>query len=71
MLFRSLVSWWTDTASGTAATDKPLVEQAGLFGGRRALTLTALVPAVMFACYALLLAWFRSRGGYRPRGMHH
>jgi hypothetical protein len=34
------------------------------------LKLTAIVPAAMFVCYALLLAWFRMRGGYKARGMH-
>jgi MFS family permease len=67
---RTLVEWWTGSASATAAADKTLVDAAGLFGGRRALILTALVPATMFACYSLLLAWFRARGGYQARGMH-
>jgi MFS family permease len=67
---QALVDWWSQ-AQASAATDKPLVEAAGLFGGRQALTLTALVPAAMFACYALLLGWFRMRGGYQARGMHH
>jgi len=67
---QSLVDWWTG-AQGSAAADKSLVEAAGLFGGRRALTLTALVPAAMFVCYSLLLGWFRMRGGYQARGMHH
>jgi len=67
---RNLVDW-SLAAKATAAEDKPLVEQAGLFGGRQALKLTAFVPAAMFACYALLLAWFRTRGGYQARGMHH
>ena len=67
---RNLVDWWL-AAKATSAEDKPLVEQAGLFGGRQALKLTAFVPAAMFACYALLLAWFRMRGGYQARGMHH
>jgi hypothetical protein len=67
---RSLVDWWTSSASATAAADKSLVDAAGLFGGRRALILTALVPATMFVCYSLLLAWFRARGGYQARGMH-
>jgi MFS family permease len=65
---RELVSWWTDTASAVSAEDKPLVEEAGLFGGRQALKLTALVPATMFVCYLLLLGWFKMRGGYKA---HH
>jgi len=67
---RTLVDWWTGSARATADSDKQLVEAAGLFGGRRALILTALVPATMFVCYSLLLAWFRARGGYQARGMH-
>jgi len=66
---QALVDWWTGAASATAAADKALVDDAGLFGGRRALILTALVPAAMFVCYSLLLAWFRARGGYQARGM--
>ena len=68
---QQLVDWWTGTAAATSADDKPLVEAAGLFGGRQALKLTALVPAMMFVCYAALLAWFTMRGGYRARGVGH
>jgi MFS family permease len=68
---QQLVDWWTGTAAATSAEDKPLVEAAGLFGGRQALKLTALVPAAMFLCYAALLAWFMMRGGYRARGVGH
>jgi len=68
---KKLVDWWTSSAGPEAANDKPLVEQAGLFGGRQALKLTAFVPAAMFVCYALLLGWFAMRGGYKARGMHH
>ena len=66
---QKMVDWWTSVAP-EAASDKPLVEQAGLFGGRQALKLTAFVPAAMFVCYSLLLAWFAMRGGYKARGMH-
>lgn len=65
-----LVTWWNDEAAATAATDKPLVTAASLFGGREALKATALVPATMGACYLLLIGWFRIRGGYRARAMH-
>jgi MFS family permease len=68
---RQLVEWWDSQAAPAAAADKLLVEAAGLFGGRQALKLTALVPATMFVCYGLLLAWFATRGGYKARGMHH
>jgi len=68
---QKLVDWWTGTAAATSDKDKPLVEAAGLFGGRQALKLTALVPATMFLCYAALLVWFQTRGGYRARGVGH
>ena len=67
----ALVTWWKEKAAPTAEADKPLVMDAGLFGGRQALKLTALVPATMCVCYVALLAWFRMRGGYQARGMHH
>ncbi len=68
---KQMIGWWTGTAAPTSVEDKPLVEAAGLFGGRQALKLTALVPATMFVCYALLLAWFKMRGGYQARGLGH
>jgi MFS family permease len=68
---RDLVSWWQDRAAATAAADQPLVEEAGLFGGRQALKTTALVPATMLACYLLLIGFFRLRGGYQARGLGH
>jgi hypothetical protein len=67
----ALVNWWNSSAESTAADDKKLVEGAGLFGGRQALKLTALVPATMLLCYLALLGWFKSRGGYQARGVHH
>ncbi len=67
----AIVNWWDTDAAPTAAADKLLVEKAGLFGGRQALKLTAMVPAIMLACYLLLLGWFKSRGGYQAKGMHH
>jgi MFS family permease len=67
---QALVDWWT-AAQGSATADKPLVEAATLFGCRQALTLTALIPAAMFVCYALLLGWFRMHGGYQAASAHH
>lgn len=66
-----LVDWWNTAASPHAAADKSLVEAAGLFGGRQALKLTAMIPATMLLCYLALLGWFKSRGGYQAKGVHH
>jgi MFS family permease len=68
---QDLVTWWRERAAATATADQPLVEEAGLFGGRQALKTTALVPAIMLACYLLLIGYFRLRGGYQARGLGH
>lgn len=41
------------------------VKAAGIYGGRRALQLTAYVPAAMAVCYLLLVIYFLTRGGYK------
>jgi hypothetical protein len=57
-------AWW-DTAKEFAAADKEPVTQAGIYGGKQALKLTAYVPATMAVCYLLLILYFKARGGYR------
>jgi len=59
-----LASWW-QTAAPEAAKDKPLVTEAGIFGGRKALKLTAYIPLTMAGCYLLLILCFRVTGGYK------
>ncbi|WP_286766018.1 MULTISPECIES: MFS transporter [Rhodopirellula] len=48
-----------------AATDVPAVQASYLFGGRRALTLTAYIPGMMAIGFLGLLIYFRSIGGYK------
>lgn len=62
---QELVDWWNNTAKPTAEADKPLVSAAGLAGGRKALELTAIVPATMAAIYLLMILYFKARGGYK------
>jgi len=59
-----LVAWWAG-ASASAATDKPLVDAAGLVGGKSALRVTAFVPMVMAVLYLLILIGFKAKGGYK------
>lgn len=47
------------------AKDDDTVKEAGLFGGRMALKVTAIVPAIMAVGYLLLLLGFKARGGYK------
>ena len=57
-------AWW-QTAKNTAATDKPIVTAAGIFGSRMALKWTAVVPATMAVFYLLMILGFKARGGYK------
>ena len=59
-----LVEWWNG-AKATAATDKEMVKKAGLEGGKKALRITAAVPATMFLCYGLLNLYYKRKGGYK------
>ena len=62
----ALNTWW-QSAQATKETDKPLVKDAGVYGGRQALKLTSYVPAVMAVVYLLLILYFRTQGGYRVK----
>lgn len=59
-----LVQWW-DGAKTHVEEDKKPVQDAGIYGGKMALKLTAYVPAAMAVCYLLLILYFRSIGGYK------
>jgi len=59
-----LDAWWA-TAKPFAKADKPLVDDAGLHGGKTALKLTSIVPAILALCFLTLLIYFKSIGGYR------
>lgn len=48
-----------------AATDASAVQSSYLYGGRRALTLTAYVPGAMALGFLGLLIYYRSIGGYK------
>jgi MFS family permease len=60
-----LTSWWTNQGEPHMTQDIGPVEDAGLFGGRMALRLTAAVPATMAVLYLLLILYFRATGGYK------
>ncbi len=49
-----------------ADKDFPAVQDSYLFGGRRALTLTSYIPAMMAVGFLGLLIYFKSIGGYKP-----
>ena len=59
-----LAAWW-DTAKTSAEKDKKPVGEAGIFGGKMALKLTAYVPMAMAVIYLLLILYFKATGGYK------
>lgn len=61
----ALYTWWTTKAEQRAATDKPLVQEATIYGGRMALKWTAIVPLTMAIGFGLLFAYFKATGGYQ------
>jgi MFS family permease len=60
----ALAQWW-EGAKNYIDVDKKPVEEAGVYGGRQALKLTALIPATMAVGFLLLVVYFRMRGGYK------
>lgn len=62
---RALDAWWQANKQ-YAEDDAPAVAQAGLYGSRMAIRLTALVPVTMAVCYLLMIIGFKAKGGYRP-----
>jgi MFS family permease len=62
---RELKNWWLTQGEPHEDIDRPLVNQARLFGGKTALWWTAAVPAIMAVCYLIILVYFRLRGGYK------
>jgi hypothetical protein len=57
-------AWW-ESAKPFVADDSEPVKNAGIFGGKQALKLTAYVPAAMAVCYLLLILFFKAKGGYK------
>jgi MFS family permease len=60
----ALATWW-ESAKAYAETDKKPVQEAGVYGGKTALKMTAYVPATMAICYLLLILYFKTQGGYK------
>jgi len=60
----ALESWWESSKASSQADTGP-VNTATLEGGRKALKITAIVPAVMAGIYLLLMIYFKSIGGYK------
>ena len=60
----ALHAWYVGVQPYVYQDVKP-VGDAVVYGGRRALEITAAVPVAMAACYLLLVFYFIAKGGYR------
>lgn len=47
-------------------SQQQLVSQAQLGAKKHALLSVAILPLIMFACYMILIVYFRAKGGYKP-----
>ncbi|MDB5333973.1 MAG: major facilitator superfamily protein [Phycisphaerales bacterium] len=61
----SLNTWYTTVEKPHVTADAKPVGEAVIYGGRKALQVTSLVPVTMAGCYLLLVIYFISRGGYK------
>jgi hypothetical protein len=52
-------------AKAYAAEDRPAILNANIYGGQRALKITAGVPVTMAVCYLLLVLYYVAKGGYK------
>jgi MFS family permease len=59
-----LDKWWVDVGRPNASQDEKPLEAATLYAGKKALTWTAAVPAMMAVGYLLLILVFKLKGGY-------
>lgn len=62
---KKLNEWWQTSGKQYAEHDKAPVGEANVFGGKRALQITAGVPAAMAVGYLLLVIYFMTKGGYK------
>lgn len=60
----ALSGWWAE-AKNHADVDRKPVQEAGVYGGKMALRMTAAVPATMAVLYLLLILYFKTQGGYK------
>lgn len=62
---KKLDEWYQTVEKPHVTADQAPVVAATVYGGKRALQITAGVPTVMAICYLLLVFYFITRGGYK------
>jgi hypothetical protein len=61
----ALNTWYTTVEQPHVDADQKPVNDAVIYGGRKALQVTSLLPVTMAACYLLLVIYFVTKGGYK------
>jgi MFS family permease len=59
------LAWWKSEGQPNANTDYKIVKEAQAYGGKKALTWTAVVPAALAVGFLLLVIYFKAAGGYK------
>jgi MFS family permease len=66
---KELTTWWTDAKPHFANEDEKPLKASVLDGSRKAMLVTAAVPATMAVMYLLMILGFKARGGYKIKGV--
>jgi hypothetical protein len=61
----ALNQWYTTVEQPHVTADVKPVGESVIHGGRKALQITAAVPATMAVCYLILVLYFMMKGGYK------
>jgi MFS family permease len=62
---KKLNEWYQNVEKPHVTQDQGPVVASTVFGGKRALQITAAVPATMAVCYLIIVFYFMARGGYK------
>ena len=62
---QELSKWYASVEAPFVTKDQAPVKEAVIYGGRKALQITSLLPVTMAACYMILVVYFISKGGYK------
>jgi hypothetical protein len=62
---QELNTWYATVEQPHVEGDQKPVNDAVIYGGRKALQVTSLVPVTMAVCYLLLVVYFVTKGGYK------
>lgn len=62
---KGTLEWWVKSGLPNFTADEKLLDEARTYGAKRALLLTAVVPAALAVGFLLLILFFAATGGYK------